>query len=231
MSFLADYPGAIVVPAHSTNFYDSPNNPKGWVLHTPEEPADNTPSTPYYFAQPNKDASTHYFVSWAGKVYQCVPERFMAIANGVLGKPYPSWADPAHSLNRQTLSVEIEGEAAKIGQTLVVGGPQWTALVALLKHRAAFHGFPFDREHTIGHYQVASNRTDPGEKFPWAQLFEEDAMTPEEKARLENVERQVFTARRDLNELANGMDAVSVANKWPLSVKGLWFVARKAWPF
>lgn len=56
-------------------------------------------------------------------------------------------------------------------------------------------------------------------------------MTPEERGRLENVERQLLTTRTHLNELANGMDAVSVANKWPLSVKGLWFVAKRAWPF
>lgn len=60
---------------------------------------------------------------------------------------------------------------------------------------------------------------------------EEEPMTPEERGRLENVERQVLTTRTHLNELANGMDAVSVANKWPLSVKGLWFVAKRAWPF
>lgn len=35
----------------------------------------------------------------------------------------------------------------------------------------------------------------------------------------------------NISELANGIDAVSVANKWPLSLKGLWFVAQKAWPF
>lgn len=35
----------------------------------------------------------------------------------------------------------------------------------------------------------------------------------------------------NIGQLANGIDAVSVANKWPLSLKGLWFIAGKAWPF
>lgn len=37
--------------------------------------------------------------------------------------------------------------------------------------------------------------------------------------------------QQNIAELANGIDAVSVANNWPLSLKGLWWVAKKAWPF
>jgi len=64
----------------------------------------------------------------------------------------------------------------------------------------------------------------------------EDAMTPEELARLENVERQALSARADLNALANAQDAVTQHNdvraETPkLSLKGLWYIAGKAWPF
>lgn len=57
----------------------------------------------------------------------------------------------------------------------------------------------------------------------------EDDMTPEELARLEAVER-------NLRDLANGQEAVikhnDVDDASPkLSLKGLWFVAGKAWPF
>lgn len=54
----------------------------------------------------------------------------------------------------------------------------------------------------------------------------DDAMTPEERERLANVEAQVFTARRDLNALANGADAVHQG-----ALRYLWTLAGKAWPF
>ena len=177
MTFTPDYPGAIVYPAHPTNYYRPedhsgvPNRPRGWVLHTPEEDADNVESTPVYFAGANRHASTIYYLDNDGDVYQLVPERCAAIANGVIGKPYPSWADRSTSLNWQSLNVEIEGRGHTIHQTMPVGGVQFNALVRLIKHRAAAYGFPVDREHVIGHYQVSNERSDPGAKFPWDALM------------------------------------------------------------
>jgi len=168
MSFTAEYPNAIVYPAHETNYYTPeghggiPNWPRALFLHTPEEPADNYPYTPVFFADPNRQASTHYFVSYTGKVYQCVEERNMAIANGLVGKPLPRWADPNTSLNWQSLSIEIEGYAGSVGVTCQRGGPQWTALVAWIVDRCKAHGIPLDRDHVMGHYEVANNRSDPG---------------------------------------------------------------------
>jgi len=184
----ADYRHALIWPAHANNFYRpenrpnrQPNQPRGWVLHTPEEPVDGYPGTPNWFANPSANASTHYYVHGNGDVYQMVPESCAAIANGVLGKPYPKWADPNHSLNWQSLNVEIEGYAHNIHQTLEVGGPQWKGLVRLLSDRALAYGIPLDREHIIGHYQVASNRTDPGPLFPWDALIR-DLQEEEEMA-------------------------------------------------
>lgn len=171
----ADYPSAIPFWADPTNYRvnaANPNTPKGWCLHTPQEPADTYAYTPVFFADPNRDASTHYFVSYEGKVYQCVAEKDLAIANGIVGRPYPSWADPNRSLNWQSLSVEIEGYAESIGDTLAIGGAQWDALVNLVRDRCDHYGIPLDREHIIGHYEVANNRSDPGAGFPWDQLME-----------------------------------------------------------
>lgn len=200
-SFAANYPGAIVFPAHWTNYFTpgsgfGPMRPRGFVLHTPEEPADDVESTPAYFAGANRQASTHYYIDNDGDVYQCVSEDWFAFANGVRNKPYPAWADPSHSLNWQTLSVEIEGFAATIQDTMPVGGPQWLSLLALLRHRCAHYAIPLDREHVIGHYQVADNRSDPGALFPWdalirdlnAPLPKEDDLSIEERERLERLE-------------------------------------------
>src|SRR3972149_6036725 len=94
----ADYPGAIVVEAKNYGYY-SGNRPLAWCLHTPEEVADSNPQTPYYFHNTNRDASTTYFVSYWGFVFQCVPESEGAYANAVEGKPYPDWADSTRNLN------------------------------------------------------------------------------------------------------------------------------------
>lgn len=174
-SFAPDFPGAIVYPAHPTNYYSPdghsgiPNTPRAWVLHTPEEPADDNETTPAYFAGANRQASTHYYVDNDGDVYQLVPESCAAIANGLQGKPLPSWALAGTSLNWQTLSVEIEGFAGSIEQTLTPA--QFGAVVALVKHRAQAWGIPLDREHVIGHYEVSVERSDPGAGFPWSALL------------------------------------------------------------
>lgn len=159
----ADYPGAIVFEARNYGFGGKPgrlNQPKGWVIHTPEEPADERPNTPAYFATTDRLASTHYFVSFLGFVYQCVPERSGAYANTVEGKPYPEWADPHTNLNLQTLNVEVEGYAATIGRTM--SAPQAKALADLIRHRSLEYNIPVDRAHIIGHYEVSVNRSDPG---------------------------------------------------------------------
>ena len=173
----ADYPGTThVVPAHPSNYYPQsghngiPNRPRALVLHTPEEGADDNEVTPRYFSQQNfnedgspRQASTHYYADSDGDWYQLVPELCAAIANGLKGKPMPAWADPNTSLNWQTLSVEMEGYAATIHKTMPRGGAQWNAVVRWVADRCATHSIPLDRAHVIGHYEVANNRTDPGQ--------------------------------------------------------------------
>jgi len=172
MTFTPDFPNAIVVEAAQYGYGGKPgavNKPRAWVLHTPEEPTDNNPSTPYYFHDTTNDASTTYFVAYAEKpgplgptrIFQCVPEKAGAYGNAVEGKPYPTWADATVNLNLQTLSIEIEGFASNIHQTMPRGSGQWKALVELMAHRCKALGFPVER--TIGHYQVSTNRSDPGQ--------------------------------------------------------------------
>lgn len=187
------FPDAIIAPAHPTNYYTPaghggvPNKPRGLVLHTPEEPADGYAYTPVFFADPNRQASTHYFISFTGDIYQMVPENCMAIANGVKGKPCPPWADPATSLNWQTINVEIEGYAAKMAKTCPPGTPQWKAIVRWIRVLSLKYAIPIDRIHDIGHYQVANDRTDPGTldidglvreaQGSITEILEEDSMT------------------------------------------------------
>jgi N-acetyl-anhydromuramyl-L-alanine amidase AmpD len=158
VTFPADYEGAIVVEAKRYG-RDQVNVPQAWCLHTPEEPPDETPSTPWYFHN-NDVGSTTYFVAWTGLVFQCVPEERRAYANPRnKGVPF-AWEDPNKPLDCQTLSVEIEGYAATIHLTMPRGSPQWVALVRLMADRCRARGFPPER--TFGHYQVSTQRTDPG---------------------------------------------------------------------
>src|SRR3990167_7703972 len=209
MAFTADYPGALVVEARNYGYVVGgkhlTNNPKAFCLHTPEEPPDNVPSTPYYFASTDRDASTTYFVSYLGFVFQMVPESEGAYGNAVDGKPYPAWADSTVNLNLQTLSVEIEGYAATIHQTMPRGSPQWKALVNLMAHRCKARNIPPGR--TFGHYAVSIYRSDPGQLNIPLLVTDviaamEEPMTPQEKtefaalkARVASLEQKPYCIR------------------------------------
>ncbi len=174
-----DYTGAWWLPAHADNIRPGTNHPKVLVLHTPEEPVDQVEVTPRYFSRQifitlpegrivQRRASTHYYASGGvgtqgdGDLYQMVREDQGAIANGVLGKPYPADTDPNISLNLQSLSIEIEGYAANIHLTCLPGTRQWATVVRWVESRSAKYNIPLDRAHVIGHQEVANNRTDPG---------------------------------------------------------------------
>ena len=213
MAFLSDYPGAIVVEAAQYGYPKGArnNHPKAWCLHTPEEVADSQPSTPYYFHNTTRNASTTYFVSYLGLVFQCVPESEGAYANAVEGKPYPVWPDSKVNLNLQTLSIEIEGYAATIHQTMPRGSPQWKALVNLMAHRCKALNIPPGR--TFGHYQVSVNRSDPGQlNIPLlvadviAETEEDMALTQTEfnKMFLAAVNNLKFPARDDAGKETSG---------------------------
>lgn len=223
MTFEPIYPWAIVYPCHPTNCYSHVEHgesarPKAMIIHTPEEPADGYPGTPAWFAtyhpDPNQRGSTYYFVSYQlderrpgfTKVYRCVDERDGAIANGLNGKPRPGWAG-AGSLNWQTDNVEVEGRAATIHQTLnvgVQGEAQWRSLVDLVMFSSSRWGYPLDREHVMGHYELSVDRTDPGPQFPWAALLAactEDEMIPINGISLwyEDPAHQQFIGTRGIN--------------------------------
>jgi N-acetyl-anhydromuramyl-L-alanine amidase AmpD len=133
------------------------------VLHTPEEPPDDVESTPAYFAGANRGGSTHYYQDNDGDLYQCVPEKYGAIANGVTaGRNYPAGTNSGASLNYQSLSIEIEGYAAGMHRTCPPGSRQWLGARNWIISRALTHKIPITRQRVIGHYEVANKRTDPG---------------------------------------------------------------------
>ncbi len=175
MTWLADYPGAIVVEAARYG-YTTLNKPKTWGFHTPEESADSYPSTPDYLAVTDRDASYTYFVSYLGFVFQLVPESEGAYAHGLDGKSAPSWSDGTN-LNLQSLSLSFEGRAATIHQTMLRGGPQWKASVQLVVHRTKALGLNLGW--AFQHKEVSMYRDDCGQ---WDQA----AFIADVKAKMED---------------------------------------------
>lgn len=168
--FTPDIPGLLVIPAHPSNLMRDRNTgeikpingPRVIVLHTPEEPVDDVESTPAYFSQPNRSASTHYYADSDGDLIQMVPEKYGAIANGVKGRPYPIGTMSTMNLNYQSVSIEIEGYAAGMHRTCPPGSRQWGTVRSWIISCGLRHNIPITRARVIGHYEVASDRTDPG---------------------------------------------------------------------
>lgn len=202
MSFAPSYPGAIPFWAHVLNYYGpgNPNSrrypngevipcvPVALVFHTPEEPSDNREVTPGYFAAgfiPPSGASTRFYHDNDGDVYQMVPEPWGAIANGLDGKPRPSWATPGLSLNLQTDNTEIEGYASTLQRSITPR--QWASLVDWSIDRCVRFGIPPDRTHLVGHYEISQWRSDPG---PWL-LTEASGFVAEVGYRVTEIEKKL----------------------------------------
>ena len=179
----ADYSKAIVIPAYEGNYgyRGSYNQPKAIVLHTPEEPADDWESTPNWFANPNAHASTHYYLDNDGDVIQMVPEVQGAYAQGVRSRQRiwkgaagksPPWAEDTN-LNLWAISIEMEGYAATIHRTMPRGGVQWLSLLTWIQYVTSKYDIPIDRDHIVGHDEVASHKRDPGILFDWDALMED----------------------------------------------------------
>lgn len=164
MVFIADFPGAIVVEAATYGYNGKPgllNIPRGIGIHTPEEAPDDYPATPYYFHNlTNRQASTTFFVSYLGFVFQCVPVKSGAYGNALEGKPSPIWAT-SDNLNLQSISIEVEGFASSIHITMPRGSAQWVSLVRLVAWCCKTYNIP--TSNIFGHYEVSIFRSDPGQ--------------------------------------------------------------------
>jgi N-acetyl-anhydromuramyl-L-alanine amidase AmpD len=174
-TFDLDVPSDLVAPAQVIRYaafegnlggYGRSNEPKALVLHTPEEDADNNEITPRWFADPRAKASTHYYADDDGDLYQMVADRDCAWAQGTKAQTR-HWKGATHinppwgwgvSNNCRALSIEIEGRAASFEWT-----PEQRRTVLLwIVNRAAAYDIPLDRDHIVGHEELATNKRDPG---------------------------------------------------------------------
>jgi N-acetyl-anhydromuramyl-L-alanine amidase AmpD len=157
----------IVAEAHTNNYgYGVENMPMALVLHTPEEDKDDNEVTPRWFQNPDAGASTHYYADDDGDLYQMVPEREGAYAQGVTDSQrhwkgdvgaYAPWAQGVNN-NLRALSIEIEGRAHNFEWT----PQQFYTVAAWIAYKAKQYSIPIDREHIVGHEELALHKSDPG---------------------------------------------------------------------
>jgi N-acetylmuramoyl-L-alanine amidase-like protein len=162
--------------------YGRPNVPRALVLHTPEEDADGIEVTPRWFQDPRARASTHYYADSDGDLYQMVSDADCAWAQGThAGNRHwkgergtlPPWNEGVTN-NCRALSIEIEGRAATIGETL--SEAQHRTVVRWLAHKSRQYDIPLDRTHVVGHEELATDKRDPGialGTFPLDELIAE----------------------------------------------------------
>ena len=154
----------VIYPAHVSNYYSQRVcKPIAFVLHEPQEPADNYESTPVYFSQPDRQASTRFYGDNDGDIFQLVPLEFPAIANGLDGKPMPRFNDGgpefgAYSINDQTDNIEVEGLTASIAQTF--SQAQYAGLKDWLKLMYIMWDVPRTPQRVLSHAQLSTQRTD-----------------------------------------------------------------------
>ena len=161
----------IKMPAFEGNLggYGRVNEPRALVLHTPEEDADGVEVTPKWFRDPRAQASTHYYADNDGDLIQMVAETDCAWAQGThagnrtwKGKLgfYAPWNQEGLSNNVLALSIEIEGRAATIDQTITPA--QFETVARWIAYECDKWDIPVDDDHVVRHSDLATDRSDPG---------------------------------------------------------------------
>ena len=208
---LPDGAQLIWAPADRSNYYSAAQRPYGGVarrqiaicFHTSEESWDDYESAPHWFQEARANASTGYYADSDGDLWQMVRDADFAWAQGArtrdLVLPRPSWwRDDYISYNSCMLSIEIEGRAAQIGDTLRPGGRQFQTLAAWTAFVCRKYAIPVDRTHLLGHMELTRQKRDPGPSFPWSELLSavSGLISPPSEAQLAALESRIARLER-----------------------------------
>lgn len=143
-----------------------------------------------WLCNPKSKASAHYVVARNGDIYQLVDLRNGSWCNGTSiynkGKYY--YKNSTNSIvkgkavnaNLYTVSIEHEGYSYKEGRGALTD-EQYQSTLWLHRHiinevKSIYgHDIVVDREHIIGHYEVAPREKPncPGQRFPWDRLMKD----------------------------------------------------------
>ncbi len=189
------YPGAEIVEwgwsESNRTYYRGTNKPAAIVVHVMQGWARTGVD---WAKNGHQGASWHFTVGRDGKVYQHL--RFVdgGYHAGIgAEKPTPSWKlwrGYATNVNNYTIGIEHEG---------FTGEPfpdaQIEASAALARWLCEYFGFPADRDHIVGHYEIdrRDRPNDPGPTFPWERYMRlaQQAETEEELMTKEQIEEIV----------------------------------------
>lgn len=164
----------------------SPNygSRNGWkpdmiVLHICEGTFSGSVS---WLCNPASETSSHYVTGKNGELEQLVDLDMAAWCNGTSVKEGAMY-DYRRSTNRlvrerktnanyYSISIENEGYSYKDGYGELTE-PQYQTVLKLCKELIAKYNIPVDREHIVGHYEIAPKEKPncPGSKFQWDRLM------------------------------------------------------------
>lgn len=151
--------------------------------------------TKTWFLNSASQVSSHFVVSQAGKICQCVGLDKMAWCNGTSTtagannyygySTVPLIQQLGGNANWYSISIEFEGYYSKTKGALT--DAQIKSAVWLINHireqvkDTYNHYIPITRDYIVGHYQInpKTRASCPGESFPWAQLMANLETTPE----------------------------------------------------
>lgn len=105
-----------------------------------------------WFMQPVSQASSHYGVGKNGEIIQYVPENLKAWHAGKIDNPTAKLViQKAINPNLYSVGIECEGQDLKNAPEA-----QRKALYSLISDICIRNGIPIDREHIVGHYEIAT---------------------------------------------------------------------------
>ena len=205
LSGIAGLPDGAVTrfaPAHPNNYSNRggrERNVIALVVHTPEEPWDDTETAPRLMQGANFGASYHYYIDSDGDLIQLVRESDAAwhVSSNYdrqQGKGIPIWWKNSYGLfensdgnlgriyNNVTIGISIEGYAASIGTSMNIASRQFQSLNALVHHLASKHSIPIERQYLPAHAELNNNRSDPGAGFPYEAMIRQ-VLNSEQRAR------------------------------------------------
>jgi len=108
--------------------------------------------------------SCHYLLDLEGKIYQLVPEEKIAWHAGL-----SSWSG-RESLNQYSIGIEIVDTDNSGNRLKNFTNQQMDSVISLLKN--IIYRYSINPHNIVAHSDIAPDRKDdPGENFPWSQLF------------------------------------------------------------
>lgn len=220
------------------NFTKGGNSKSVVVVHTMVGTLDSTNG---WFNNSASGVSSHYGVDLDGsRVFQWVEENNQAWANGEVIAPTSKVVlnRPGLSPNKYTISIECADGRNPSGADRT---RQIPVLVELIKDICERNSIPIDRDHIIGHREIKSTKTCPGNldmdlivKLAKGSASE---MTDDEKRALEYVKQYqeesnyegavrawhgAFKEHADLDAKAKRLDALLI------NLKGIWVMPNDA---